>query len=63
VRLEFGKIYWITILIMSILCLIFIVLLYFKDPNSFYYEVYQYYNSMKSVPTIRLMTSDFNIDN
>src|SRR6266542_632115 len=59
VRLEFGKIYWITILIMSILCLIFIVLLYFKDPNSFYYEVYQYYNSMKSVPTIRLMTSDF----
>ncbi len=35
VKLEFGKVYWITILIMSVLCSGIVFYLYYTDPNFF----------------------------
>jgi len=41
VRLEFEKVYWITILIMNFLCIGYVFLLYCKDPD-FCYKIDQY---------------------
>jgi len=60
VRLEFGKIYWITILIMSILCFIFVFLLHYKDPKFFYHQNFPKITNDSTDPE---MTSDLDIDN